>query len=151
MSKALKRRAAMGEQNWGSSRKFRIDDAEFAILCGGPYDGLKLSMLGKERGPDRQIGLPTPQFIKEFRDIPSRESDSSSAAEYEFVEFCAKDYSFTGDEIIAVYISTPIKKKYCEVFDDVPDKLKKLSSVLNVSIFKFDFYAKFSDIDAVIE
>ena len=146
----------MGERNsWGNGEaKFSIDNAEFAVLCGGPYDGLKLSRASRRSGcKERQIGLPTPQFIKGIQGNGAEggEEGVSNRQQYNFIEFDEANYTFNGDEVIAVYTSTLGKKKYSEVFDTIPPNLKNLSGVLNVTIFNFDFYAKFEDIDVIID
>jgi len=137
-------------------KKFRIQDAEFAVLIGGPYDGLKLSRVGSKskilREP--QIGLPTPQYLNKIEepDLAQRASDVVYDIVFEegYEENPTPQYlEFEGEEVIAVYTATPRKKKYSEVFDTIPRKLKKLSTILNVTIFKFDFYARFRDINEV--
>jgi len=138
-------------------KKFRIQDTEFAVLVGGPYDGLKLSRVGKQDNYSKepQIGLPTPQYLR----TGERETTGSLdfvydivfEEDYETEETTTQNFSLVGDEIIAVYTATGSKRKYCEVFDRVPRKLKKLSSLLNVSLFKFDYYARFKDINESVE
>jgi len=151
--------------NSGEEKKLRIHDAEFAVLIGGPYDGLKLSRLGQGDKEGSQIGLPTPQFLQTLQP-PEDSVEINTGEPYGFIydiEFLdeyrehkssvsvTKHYSFSGDEVIAVYTSTGKKRKYDDLFEVVPRALKDLSTMLNVSIFKFDFYARFNDIENCVE
>jgi hypothetical protein len=137
--------------------KLRIQDAEFALLIGGPYDGLKLSRYAKKSSlvKDSQIGLPTPQYLDYFDSNATADSDLGVDYEIKFDAKCynveekgKKYYYFSGDEVIAVYKATGVKRKYCDVFEKIPDSLVPLSKVLNVNIFKFDYYTTFDDIDS---
>ena len=166
-AEALVRSAAMeAEKGWGEGHeKFKINDTEFAVLRGGPYDGLKLSRTGKSEraGRGNQIGLPTPQYIQKCFGIDFNGPGSNLSEEadfgphpdssYKFVQ-CDEantEYEFKGDEVIAVYTASPLKKKYKDVFTKVTPQLEKFSGVLNVTVFLFDFYARFSDIDVEVE
>ena len=140
----------------GDDGKYRINDTEFAVLRGGPYDGLKLTRFGNGTSSrENQIGLPTPQFIQSRTEqVDEYEADDELIGQnpdvaYRFVEFDTENYAFTGDETIAVYTAVSVKKKYDEVFDSIPPELRKFSSVLNVTLFNFDFYARFKDIDVI--
>ena len=86
-----------------------------------------------------------------LQDSCKRVYDIVFEEDYETEETTTQNFSLVGDEIIAVYTATGSKRKYCEVFDRVPRKLKKLSSLLNVSLFKFDYYARFKDINESVE
>lgn len=134
----------------------RIQDAEFAVLYGGPYDGLKLSREGRGVPSANQIGLPTPQYLHSFMEFTKEKTPKTKIEPIYDIEYSegsttevvsAESFSFNGEETIAVYTDTTKKKKYSEIFDTVPKKLEKLSSVLNVSIFDFSFYAKLKDIE----
>ena len=144
---------AMGQ----GKKKFRIQDTEFAVLVGGPYDGLKLSRVGKQNkySKEPQIGLPTPQYLRTGEHETERSLafvyDIVFEEDYEVEETTTQNFNLVGDEVIAVYTDTGVRKKYCEVFDRVPRKLKKLSRLLNVTTFKFDYYAQFRDINESVE